>query len=93
MSEMRAIAATVTGRVQGVGFRFTTQRVATQLGLDGWVKNRPDGSVQTWAQGPSAIVDRFLGFLEEGPPASRVLSVEVTEVTPDPALDSFRVGV
>jgi len=92
MSETRAVNATVTGRVQGVGFRFTTQSVAIRLGLCGWVKNQPDGSVQTWAQGSSAAVERFLGFLEEGPPAARVLSVAVTEVTPNPALDGFRVG-
>ena len=91
MNDIRAITATVTGRVQGVGFRFTTQRVATQLGLDGWVRNQPDGSVQTWAQGPSTLMERFIGFLEEGPPASRVLAVDVNDVTPDPDLDGFRV--
>ncbi len=88
---MRAVDATVTGRVQGVGFRFTTQRVASALGLEGWVKNQSDGSVRTWAQGDSSVVDRFLGFLEEGPPASRVAAVAVTEVPPDSGLTGFHV--
>ena len=91
MSEQRAIVATVTGRVQGVGFRYTTQRVGARLGLDGWVRNQTDGTVRTWAQGSPEVVARFLGFLEEGPPAARVVDIAVDEVTPDLELTGFQV--
>ena len=86
-----AIVATVSGRVQGVGFRYTAQRVAARLGLVGWVMNLPDGTVRTWAQGPDEAVARFLGFLEEGPPAARVTTVHSDPVAPDPNLSGFQL--
>jgi acylphosphatase len=91
MKEQRAILATVSGRVQGVGYRYTTQRVGAQLGLVGWVTNQADGTVRTWAQGPADLVARFIGFLEEGPPAARVVAVTVADVSTDPGLSGFRV--
>ena len=90
MDEQKAIVATVRGRVQGVGFRYSTLRVAAGLDLTGWVANQPDGSVRTWAQG-SAAVDRFLGFLEEGPPSSQIIGVDVVDTTPDDTLHGFEV--
>ena len=54
-----------TGRVQGVGFRYTARRLAVALGLRGWVRNLPDGhSVELWAQGPAARVDELVGELQ-----------------------------
>ncbi|MGA9596166.1 MAG: acylphosphatase, partial [Acidimicrobiia bacterium] len=66
LAELHAVVATVSGRVHGVGFRYSAQRIAKNLELVGWVMNRSDGTVQTWAQGSRDAVDRFLGFLEEG---------------------------
>lgn len=91
MEQQTAIVATVSGRVHGVGFRFTAQRAAHQLGLTGWVKNQPDGTVRTWAQGPTDSVARYLGFLEDGPPAARVSQVTSEAVTPDPLLTGFQI--
>ena len=91
MGETRSIAATVRGRVQGVGFRYSTQRIAQQLGLDGWVRNRHDGAVELLAQGHPDVIDRFVAFLEEGPPAARVTSVDLREVTADQTINGFRV--
>ena len=91
MESTRAITATVSGRVQGVGYRYSAHRVGMQLALEGWVRNEFDGTVRTWAQGTPDAVARYLGFLEEGPPAARVESVSVTEVSPDPDLSGFRV--
>jgi acylphosphatase len=51
MTDQKAITATTTGRVQGVGYRYSVVHVANELGLVGWVQNTPDGSVKTWAQG------------------------------------------
>ena len=87
----RAITATITGRVHGVGFRYNTREMAQLLGLTGWVRNRPDGSVELLAQGDSDVLSLFIQFLGSGPPASRVASVEVTETAADPQLSGFRV--
>lgn len=89
--EQTAVVVTVSGRVQGVGFRYTTQRVASGMGLDGWVRNRPDGTVEAWAQGGKEVVDRFLEFVEQGPPAARVTDIDTSVVAPDPGLSGFKV--
>ena len=89
--DITAVRAIVSGRVQGVGFRYSTEHEARRLGIDGWVRNRIDGSVETWAQGTDDAVTRFVRFLEAGPRAARVASVEITEVEPDPGIRSFEV--
>ena len=86
---MRAIHAVVTGRVHGVGFRFTVERAGRRLGLQGWVANRPDGSVEAFAQGEAAAVDTMIEVLETGPRNARVLSAAIEEVTPDDTLTGF----
>ena len=91
MTELRAIAATVGGRVHGVGFRYSTQRVAADLGLSGWVRNMPDGTVAVWAQGPPEAVEGLCTFLHKGPPAARVTSLEFSEVAPDAKAQGFNV--
>lgn len=73
----------VRGRVQGVFFRDTTRRVATSLGLAGWVRNEPDGSVRARAEGPAELVEQLLRFLAHGPPEASVVAVEVTETAPE----------
>lgn len=71
----------VTGRVQGVGFRWWTVRSASQLGLRGTVRNCPDGSVEVRAGGEAESVRRFGNALRDGPRGARVDSVEPL---PDP---------
>jgi acylphosphatase len=88
---IEAIHAEVRGRVQGVGFRYTTERTARQLGLAGWVRNLPDGSVEVWAQGTPNAVQRLRVFLAHGPRAAVVESVSVEHVGPDPTLMTFGV--
>ncbi len=58
---------TVTGRVQGVAFRWYTQKKALSLGLTGWVKNRPDGSVRILAEGPRPDLETFCDWTARGP--------------------------
>ena len=71
--------AVVSGRVQGVFFRDTCERVASGLGVRGWVRNRPDGSVEVVAEGERAAVDRLLAWCGDGPPRARVDRVDVTD--------------
>ncbi len=67
----------VTGRVQGVGFRAWTRKRAQALGLSGWVRNRPDGSVDAVLAGPASAVDAMVRALHEGPSAAKVIEVFV----------------
>ena len=69
----------VTGRVQGVGFRFYMQRKAHELGLTGWVRNCRDGSVEAVVQGPAGAVETMIGWARRGPPSAVVADVRVTD--------------
>jgi acylphosphatase len=69
----------VSGRVQGVGFRFFAERVANQLGLRGYVRNLADGNVEAYAIGSEALLEEFQRHLAEGPRGARVTSVEESE--------------
>lgn len=72
----------VGGVVQGVGFRAATVRRAREVGVAGWVRNRPDGRVDTWAEGPAAAVTELVDWLAEGPRHAAVAEREVTEEQP-----------
>jgi acylphosphatase len=77
----------VSGRVQGVGFRWFVREAARQHRLAGWVRNRPDGSVELEASGDDAAFRQFIAEIREGPPGARVdeireLSSNQTETLP-----------
>lgn len=91
MADQKAITATVTGRVQGVGYRYAVLHVARGLGLVGWVRNTPNGSVETWAQGNKPALEQLIAFLRQGPRSARVRSVDVLSVDPDDSLNGFAV--
>jgi len=74
----------VKGRVQGVGFRWFVQEVAAIEGAVGWVRNRPDGTVEALIQGEAASVLRIDRQIRRGPPAARVETVAAVD---EPALD------
>ena len=67
----------VSGRVQGVAFRQSTADEADRLGVNGWVRNLPDGRVEAEAEGERAAVDALVRWCHAGPPAARVDRVEV----------------
>lgn len=72
MADSSSLQATVCGRVQGVFFRdFVTGR-ARELGLEGYVRNLPDGAVEVLAEGKRRQLEKLAGYLKEGPPAARV---------------------
>jgi acylphosphatase len=81
----------VRGRVQGVGFRWFVEREAHILGIAGWVRNNHDGSVEVLAQGTRDQLSGLHGRLREGPRASRVDAVEVSEASPVTGMNSFRI--
>lgn len=75
----------VSGRVQSVAFRFYTRQEATQLRLQGWVRNLDDGRVEFQVQGPPERVEEFMDWIHQGPPLARVQGVEFEEC----ALEEF----
>ena len=79
---MKAVQARVTGRVQGVSFRWYTQERARGLGVTGWVRNEPDGSVLVHAEGEDAAVEALVSWCRTGPSMARVTDVAVREAAP-----------
>jgi acylphosphatase len=77
MTDRTAIVIRVTGRVQGVWFRAWTRSQAETLGVSGWVRNCPDGTVEALLCGPPAAVDSLVAACRRGPPAAQVAAVEV----------------
>ena len=73
----------ITGRVQGVGFRFYMERKARELGVTGWVRNRRDGSVEAIIQGASEAVEAMIAWARRGPPSAVVADVRVTDASGD----------
>lgn len=79
----------ITGRVQGVGFRWFTREKARRWGLAGWVKNMPDGSVEVLVEGSEGAIDGLIEMLRAGPPGAAVtalrrLPAENAEPLPQP---------
>jgi acylphosphatase len=80
----------VHGFVQGVGFRFAVQRAAGLRGLAGWVRNRPDGTVEAVFEGERVDVEALVEFCREGPRGAGVDRVDVVPESPE-RLAGFRV--
>lgn len=88
--ELIRIHAFVSGVVQGVGYRFTTQDVATQLGVRGWVRNLPDGRVEAIFEGPKEQVEEMVRWCYQGPRGAIVWNVDVEHETPE-GLKGFEI--
>jgi len=86
-----SIHAIVHGRVQGVNFRHYTAREAGRLGLRGWVRNLPDGTVELTAEGDPSALDLFMTWLHHGPPAARVDKVDATRGSPAELPPGFHI--
>jgi len=76
---LKTVTVRIEGRVQGVYYRAWTEQTAPRLNLDGWVRNRRDGSVEAVFSGPATQVDEMLRRCAEGPPDAKVTRVTVTD--------------
>lgn len=85
----RAIEAVVSGRVQGVGFRWFVLRRAAALDVSGWVANEQNGTVRVVAEGPPEEIGLLLAALREGPPGADVVGVSVAERVATGGFDGF----
>jgi len=88
MIQLRII---VSGKVQGVGYRYFSQMKAVQYGIKGWVKNLPDGSVEIIALGTNDQLEPFLEELRNGNPFSKINDMEITEMDPIDHFQSFTI--
>ena len=77
---MKRLRIKVDGRVQGVFYRASTQSKALELGLSGWVKNQPDGSVLIEVQGNTEVLDKMIKWCKEGPIMARVDNLDQEDI-------------
>ncbi len=89
---MHAYVLIVSGRVQGVGFRWFAEREAVKRDVRGYVRNLVDGRVEILAQAEARVLEEFRECIRRGPSASRVDFVEARTVDIDPGLSSFRIA-
>jgi acylphosphatase len=87
----KTIHAIIRGRVQGVYFRDSTRQEARRLGLHGWVRNLPDGTVEALISGESDKVDQMAAWLHRGSPMSLVSEVKITERTENEVFSEFTI--
>ena len=88
---MRRLSATVSGRVQGVSYRASTRKVATRLGLTGWVRNLANGDVELVAEGAPEQLDELVAWAHEGPIFARVDAVATTTTDATGEFTSFDI--
>lgn len=88
---MESLRLQITGRVQGVGFRYAMREEAARRGVRGWVRNRSDGSVEALVQGESAAVAALLAWARRGPPGAHVTGVASAQAGGEPAHAGFEL--
>jgi len=86
-----SIRLVISGRVQGVAFRYFTRGEAQRLGLVGWVKNLPQGAVEVRVTGPPEALEQFRQRLRQGPPGARVDAMSESELAAAEAWPDFRI--
>ena len=87
-----AVHMIVHGRVQGVGFRFFVRDHAASLGVNGWVRNLPDGTVEIHAEGKKEILQNLIKKVEKGPFFGSVSDLTIDWVEPKNIYNNFSIG-
>jgi len=82
----------VRGQVQGVCYRMDARDLADQLGITGWVRNRPDGTVEVLAEADELKLKQFLAWCRQGPPHGQVSGVEESYAEATGEFDGFRIA-
>jgi acylphosphatase len=85
----RCVRVIITGIVQGVGYRWRAREAALSLGITGWIKNRPDGSVEAVFQGPPGPLEEMIKWAWSGPPGAAVREVATTSCRYEPEMKGF----
>ena len=91
MKDRARLRLEIRGRVQGVWFRGSAQKEALRLGIDGWARNRADGSVEILAEGSPESLRTFIEWCHQGPSGARVSRVDRHREAPGDDLNGFRV--
>lgn len=88
---MLQLQIVVSGKVQGVGYRYFAQMKAVQFGITGWVKNRSDGAVEMVTTGTKENLDLFIDEIRRGNPFSTVDQIEISEISTGEKYQSFTI--
>lgn len=89
--EIARIKLFITGKVQGVGYRFSAKQQAEQLGITGWVNNRPNGNVEIVAEGHQEQLNQFIIWAQNGPQFANVLNVVINNLIANNEFDQFSI--
>ena len=92
MSEAKRLRAVITGRVQGVAFRYFVCRRDQELSLTGWVRNLADGGLEVVAEGDESHLHKLLADLQQGPPMAWVQAVKVQWQAPEDNFTGFAIA-
>jgi acylphosphatase len=87
----KAVHLLISGRVQGVSFRYYTRQKAAELTVDGWVRNLMNGQVEAWVQGEEGLVDKMVNWCRQGPPSARVDEIRMADESLDSELTGFEI--
>jgi len=82
----------IKGRVQGVGYRWFARQAAEELGICGYVKNLANGDVEVVAEGETAVVDKFIEYLRQGPSFAHVVDIQVKQKDFIQSFNNFEVS-
>lgn len=87
----KALRLLISGRVQGVSFRYYTRQKAAEVGVHGWVRNLMNGQVEAWVQGEAQAVARMVNWCRQGPPSARVDEIKIEDEVIDPEVQGFEI--
>ena len=89
---MKQIHLFISGIVQGVFFRASAANAARRLGLVGWARNLPNGSVELMAEGEKAKLEKMIEWARTGPPGARIDHVDINWGVATGSFEDFRIG-